>query len=174
MEGELTHMLMPFLVATVLLFGGLLAYGAAMQLIVRVMVKLIRNDSGELGFWKGTAVMALITGIIATAHLTQIALWAVAFLMGGQVSTFETAFCLSAQNFTAFGYGDVKLSERWRLLGPLEATNGLLFFGLSTAVLFAIMSQLIASRLRSATGYQPEPAGNRPPLWRPAVRDRGE
>ena len=44
------------------------------------------------------------------------------------------------------------LSERWRLLSPLEATNGLLFFGLSTAVLFAIMSQLIASRLRSETG----------------------
>jgi hypothetical protein len=108
--------------------------------------------------------MALVTGIIATAHITQIALWAAAFLLCGQVSTFDTAFCLSAQNFTAFGYGDVKLSERWRLLGPLEATNGLLFFGLSTAVLFAIMSQLVASRLRGETAYQPEAAGNKSPL----------
>jgi hypothetical protein len=145
-------MLLPLMLATVLLFFGLLAYGGAMQLIVRVMVKLIRSDSGDLGFWKGTALMALVTGIIAIAHLTQIALWAVAFLLCGQASTLEAAFCLSAQNFTAFGYGEVKLSERWRLLGPLEATNGLLFFGLSTAVLFAIMSRLIASRLRSETG----------------------
>ncbi len=156
-------MLLPLMLAAVLLFFGLLAYGAAMQLIVRVMVKLIRSDSGDLGFWRGTAVMTLVTGIIATAHLSQITLWAAAFLLFGQVSTLETAFCLSAQNFTAFGYGDVVLSERWRLLGPLEATNGLLFFGLSTAVLFAIMSQLIASRLRSETGYQPEAAENKPP-----------
>jgi hypothetical protein len=145
-------MLLPLVLATVLLLFGLLAYGAAMQLIVHVMVKLIRSGSGGLGFWKDTAVMALVTGIIAAAHLTQIALWAAAFLLCGQVSTFETAFCLSAQNFTSFGYGDVVLSERWRLLSPLEATNGLLFFGLSTAVLFAILSQLIASRLRIETG----------------------
>jgi hypothetical protein len=157
-------MLLPLMLATVLLFFGLLAYGAAMQLIVRVVVKLIRSSFGDLGFWKGTAAMALVTGIIATAHLTQIALWAAAFLLCGQFSNFETAFCLSAQNFTAFGYGDVKLCERWRLLSPLEATNGLLFFGLSTAVLFAIMSQLIASRLRREAGYQPEAAGKKPPL----------
>ncbi|MFI5456259.1 MAG: ion channel [Isosphaerales bacterium] len=108
--------------------------------------------------------MAIVTLITAAAHLIQIALWAVAFLVCGQVSTFETAFCLSAQNFTAFGYGAVMLSERWRLLSPLEATNGLLFFGISTAVLFAIMSSLIANRLRIETGYPSEAAGNQAPF----------
>jgi hypothetical protein len=156
------------MLATALLFFGLLAYGAAMQLIVRVMAKLMGGDSGNVGFWKGTAVMALVTGIIATAHLTQIALWAAAFLLCGQVSTFETAFCLSAQNFTAFGYGDVKLSDTWRLLGPLEATNGLLFFGLSTAVLFAILSHLIANQIRSETGYHTEATRQ----WLPPAGDR--
>ena len=156
-------MILPFMVATVLLFSGLLAYAAAMHLIVRVMVRVIRSGSSDLGFWKSTAVMAIVTAITAAAHLAQIALWAVAFLVCGQVSTFETAFCLSAQNFTAFGYGDVMLSERWRLLSPLEATNGLLFFGLSTAVLFAIMSQLIAQHLRTETGYPSEAAGNQAP-----------
>jgi hypothetical protein len=154
MEVEFPQMILPLVVATVLLLSGLLAYGAAMQLIVGVMVKVTRRGSSDLGFWKGTAVMAIVTMITAVAHLIQIALWAVAFLVCGQVSTFETAFCLSAQNFTAFGYGNVVLSENWRLLSPLEATNGLLFFGMSTAVLFAIMSQLIANRLRTETGYQ--------------------
>jgi len=157
-------MLLPLMLATALLFFGLLAYGAAMQLIVRVMVKVIRRGSSDLGFWRGTAVMAIVTLITAVAHLIQIALWAVAFLVCGQVSTFETAFCLSAQNFTAFGYGAVMLSERWRLLSPLEATNGLLFFGISTAVLFAIMNSLIANRLRIETGYPSEAAGNQAPL----------
>jgi hypothetical protein len=158
-------MILPLVVATVLLFGGLLAYGAAMHLIVRVMFKLIRSGSSDPGFWKSTAVMTIVTLITAVAHLIQIALWAVAFLVCGQVSTFESAFCLSAQNFTAFGYGAVMLSERWRLLSPLEATNGLLFFGMSTAVLFALMSQLIAKHLQTETGYQSEAAGNQTPRW---------
>jgi hypothetical protein len=165
MEVELPQMIVPLVVATFLLFGGLLAYGAAMQLIVRVMVNVIRRGSSDLGFWRGTAVMAIVTLITAIAHLIQIALWAVAFLVCGQVSSFETAFCLSAQNFTSFGYGDVVLSERWRLLSPLEATNGLLFFGMSTAVLFAIMSQLIAKHLQTETGYKSEAAGNQALYW---------
>ena len=102
---------------------------------------------------------------MAAAYLAQIALWAVAFLLCGQVSTLEAAFCLSGQNCTPFGYGGVLLSERWRLLSPLEATNGLLFFKLSTAVLFALMSQLIARHLQNETGYQSEAAGNRAPRW---------
>ena len=157
-------MLMPLIVATVLLIGSLLIYGAAMQLIVHVVVGLIRSNSREPGFWKSTAVMAIVTAIAAGAHLTQIAVWAAAFLLCGQVSTWETALYLSAQSYTALGYGDVLLSERWRLLGPFEAINGLLFFGLSTAVLFAIMSQLIAHRLRTEIGHQSEAAEDQPPL----------
>ena len=162
-------MILPLMIATVLLFSSLLAYGTAMHLIVRVMVREIRRGPSELGFWKSTALMAIVTAITAAAHLAQIALWAVAFLLCGQVSTFETAFYLSAQNCTALGYGDVLLSERWRILGPLEATNGLLFFGLSTAVLFAIMSRLIARRLRIEIRYRGEAAGD--PASVSVVRD---
>jgi Ion channel len=164
MEVECTQMILPLMVATVLLFSSLLAYATAMHLIVRVMVRVIRSGSSELGFWKSTAVMAIVTAIMAAAHLAQIALWAVAFLLCGEISTLETALYLSAQNCTALGYGDVLLSQRWRLLGPLEAINGLLFFGLSTAVLFAIMSQLIAKHLQTETGYRSEAAGNQAPL----------
>jgi hypothetical protein len=160
-------MLLPLMLATALLFSGLLAYGAAMRLIVRVMVRLIRSRSSDLGFWKGTAVMAIVTLITAVAHLTVIALWAAAYLLCGQVSTVEAAFYLSAQTFTALGYGDVMLSQRWRLLGPFEAMNGLLFFGLSAAVLFAIMSDLISERVRTETGHPGVAAEKRNP--RPAA-----
>ncbi|MGP0067023.1 MAG: potassium channel family protein [Isosphaeraceae bacterium] len=157
-------MLIPLVVAAVLLFGSLLVYGAAVQIIVSVVVSLIRSGPTDLGFWKNTAVMASLTGITAAAHLTQIALWAAAFLVCGLVSTWETAFYLSAQSFTALGYGDVPMSEGWRLLGPLEAVNGLLFFGVSTAVLFTVMSQLIAHRLRAEAGNPGAVAGNPAPL----------
>jgi hypothetical protein len=152
------------MVACVLLFGSLLVYGAAMHLIVRVVVRLIRIGSSDPGFWKSVAFMAMVTGIMAAAHLVEIALWAPAYLLCRQVSNLETAFYLSAQTYTSLGYGDLPLSERWRLLGPLEAIDGLLFFGLSTAVLFAIMSQLIADRLRTETGCQVEAPGKLKPM----------
>jgi Ion channel len=169
LEVEFPQMLMPLMVATVLLFSSLLIYGTAIHLIVTVVVRLIRIRPSTLGFWKGTAVMGLVMMITAAAHLVQVALWAVAFFLCGQVSTWEAAFYLSAQSFTALGYGDVPLSEQWRILGPLEAVNGLLFFGVSAAVLFAILSQFIADRLRTETGYPRKAAGNPTPL--PAAGD---
>jgi Ion channel len=157
-------MLLPLGVATALLCCSLLSYGVAMHCIVRIGVALIRRGYTELGLWKNIVVMAIVILIMAAAHLIQIALWAVAVLLCENISTWETAFYYSAQNYTALGYGDVRVSEQWRLLGPLEAINGILFFGLSTAVLFAVLSRLIANHLRAETGHQGEPAGNQEPL----------
>jgi hypothetical protein len=70
------------------------------------------------------------------------------------VKGFETAFYVSAENYTSLGYGDFVLSPEWRLLGPLEAINGLLLFGLSTAVLFAVMSRLVMNHLRARLGQR--------------------
>jgi hypothetical protein len=98
----------------------------------------------------------LVLRVVAVAGLAsggRLLKPAVSSLLCGQASTVETAFYVSAQSYTALGYGDVPLPVGSRLLGHLEAINGLLFFGLSMAVLFAIMNQLIAHRLRTETGY---------------------
>jgi hypothetical protein len=134
------------------LLCGLLFYAVATAFLVRVVVRLIPENSGDLEFWKSTAVMMIVTLITAVAHLIEIALWAIALLLCGEMASFETAFYFSAENYTALGYGDIVLSERWRLLGPLEAINGLLLFGLSTAVMFAVLSRLITNRLRHRRG----------------------
>ena len=126
-----------------LLLGSLLSYVVAMAIIRHAAATLIRRGYSGRGYWRNVAVMMIVTLIMAAAHLAQIALWALVLLQCGQMSGFERAFYVSAQNYTTLSYGDVLLPERWRLLGPLEAMNGLLFFGLSTAVLFAVMSYLI-------------------------------
>jgi hypothetical protein len=140
-------MYLSLLVGTGVLLGSVLSYAIATDLIVHLVVRLIRRGYTGIAFWKGVAFMMVVVLITAAAHLIEIALWAVVFLLCGEISTFETAFYFSAENYTALGYGDIVLSERWRLLGPLEAINGLLLFGLSTALMFAIMSRLIADRL---------------------------
>jgi hypothetical protein len=145
-------MLLALLLAAGLLLVSLLSYSMATALIMHLLVWLARTGYTGSGFWKNVAVMMFVTLVTAGTHLIQIALWAVALLMVGEISTFEKACYFSAQNYTSLGYGDITLSERWRLLGPLEAINGLLLFGVSTAVMFAVMSHLIANRLRGQLG----------------------
>lgn len=157
-------MALPLLVGAALLLASLLSYAIAVSLVVRVVARLIQAGYTELGFWKNLISMTLVMLITAAAHLTQITLWAVAFLLCGVISSFEKALYFSAQNYTAFGCTDFLPPERWRLLGPLEAINGLLFFGLSTALLFAIISQLIANRLRAEIGSPNEATVNQPLL----------
>lgn len=49
-------------------------------------------------------------------------------------------------NFTSLGYGDVVMSPRWKLLGPLEAANGILMLAITGAALMAILQQLIKAQ----------------------------
>jgi hypothetical protein len=152
-------MFLVLLVSIVLLLGSVLSYSVATALLVRLVVRLKPVASVGLAFWRDVGVMMIVTVLTAGVHLIQIALWAVAFLLCGAMPSFERAFYFSAETYTALGYGDIVLSERWRLLGPLEAINGLLLFGLSTAVMFAVLSRLITNEIRFHRGRRRGPAG---------------
>ena len=130
-----------------LLLASLLSFAVAIALVVSVMSRVIRTGYSGEDFWKNVGIMIVITLVMAAAHLMEIVLWATAFRASSEISTFEKAFYFSAQNYTTLGYGDIILSDHWRLLGPLEAINGMLLFGLSTAVMFAALSRLVSGRL---------------------------
>jgi hypothetical protein len=142
-------MLSALLLGTGLLLVSLLSFAVAIALVVSLMSRVIRTGYSGESFWKNVAIMVVITLVIAAAHVMEIALWASAFLATGEISTFEKAFYFSAVNYTTLGYGDIVLSDRWRLLGPLEAINGVLLVGLSTAAMFAALSRLVSVHLRS-------------------------
>jgi hypothetical protein len=132
-----------------LLVVSLVSFAVAIALVVSLMSRVIRTGYSGEGFWKNVAIMIVVTLVMAAAHLVEIVLWAIVFRASSGISTFEKAFYFSAQNYTTLGYGDIVLSDRWRLLGPLEAINGVLLFGLSTAVMFAALSRLVSGRLHS-------------------------
>ena len=76
----------------------------------------------------------------------MIAVWAIVFILCGEFHEFGIAYYHSAVNYTTLGYGDVVMSPAWRLLGPMEAADGMLMFGLSTALVFAVILWLIETR----------------------------
>ena len=86
----------------------------------------------------------LIAMLILTAgNLLQITLWACLFLALGEFTEFYEAVYHSGVNFASLGYGDIVMSKSWKLLGPLEAVNGVLMVGMSGAALMAMLQQLI-------------------------------
>jgi hypothetical protein len=46
-------------------------------------------------------------------------------------------------NFATLGYGDIVMSERWRLLGPLQSLNGVLMVGVSTAAFMTTLRDAV-------------------------------
>ena len=92
------------------------------------------------------AIVAPAISFAFVAHLIEIALWAELLIICGEFQEFGIAYYHSAVNYTTLGYGDVLLTPSWRLLGPLEATNGALMFGVSAAMVFAVIQRLVLAR----------------------------
>jgi hypothetical protein len=90
-----------------------------------------------------SALLMFIMLTMLAGNLLQMALWAALFVACGEFQTFDAALYHSVVNFTSLGYGDVVMSEKRRLLGALEAVNGVMMFGLITAFLFAIIYELM-------------------------------
>ena len=93
--------------------------------------------------------LLIVMIVMMLGNFVQIVIWGVLFLYLGEFSELYEAVYHSAVNFTSLGYGDVVMSTRWKLLGPLEAANGVLMFGMTSAALMAILQQLIKIHLKS-------------------------
>jgi Ion channel len=124
------------------IFVHALALAAAVNLF-RYERRLGRAGAGAL---IDLAIVALVISFAFVAHLIEIALWAVLLVICGEFQEFGNAYYHSAVNYTTLGYGDLLLTPSWRLLGPLEATNGALMFGVSTAMVFAVIQRLVLTR----------------------------
>ena len=117
---------------------------------VAAAVAIARRDKkigpSEVSFWSEFAIVALIILFALVAHLIAIALWAATFMICGEFHEFGLAYYHSAVNYTTLGYGNLIMSPKWRLLGPLEAANGILMFGVSTAMIFTLILRLTQAR----------------------------
>jgi hypothetical protein len=77
-------------------------------------------------------------------HTVEIMVWAgvyQALVPVSDLPDFETAVYFSFVTFTTLCYGDITLSEGWRLLSGIQALNGILLVGWSTALMFAVVQK---------------------------------
>jgi len=119
-------------------------------LLLSGTISFVRRETklGRVGlsFWKDFEIVGLVISFALVAHLIEIAIWAALFAICGEFKELGVAYYHSAVNYTTLGYGDVVMSPSWRLLGPLEAADGTLMFGVSTAMVFALILRLVQAR----------------------------
>ena len=84
------------------------------------------------------SMLAMMAG-----NFIQITLWAILFLLLGELDELYEAIYHSAVNFASLGYGDFVMSKNRKLLGPLEAVNGVVMLGMTSAALMVILQQVI-------------------------------
>jgi len=95
-----------------------------------------------------TAVFMVAMGattLLATSlHALEAGIWAIAYRVLGALPDSRSAMLYSLNAMTSYGHTglNLNLGDRWHLLGALEALNGWLLFGLSTAFLFAVMDKV--------------------------------
>jgi hypothetical protein len=137
---------MALLVGIGITMSALVIQGVAGGLGVAAMSALVARRAVGTHLFGNSLTTPMVILVLLAGHMAQINLWALAFVAIGEFGEFAVAFYHSAVNYATLGYGDIVMSPRWRLLGPLQAINGTLAFGWSTAVIVTVVTRLTRYR----------------------------
>jgi hypothetical protein len=91
-------------------------------------------------------VMIATVSILMVAHACEVLIWALTYRLASAAPVGTDLVYFAFVNYTTLGYGDVIPVERWKLLGPMTAMNGVLLFGWSTAVIFEVLRKAMTSK----------------------------
>ena len=102
------------------------------------------------------AVMVATVSILMAAHTCEVIVWSLAYGLVDAAPVNSNLY-FAFVNYTTLGYGDVLPVERWRLLGPMTAMNGVLLFGWSTAVIFEVLRKAMVGRALAQESHPTQP-----------------
>src|SRR5277367_802923 len=107
------------------------------------VVRFLSVATEHRRFMPAFAVVMGIAALLATVlHGIEAATWAAAYRLFGALPDTKSAMLYSLSAMTSYGHANLFLEEQWQLMGALEALNGMLLFGLTTAFLFAMIQKV--------------------------------
>jgi hypothetical protein len=105
--------------------------------------------SGRLQGGHSTAVFVWVVGVTTLSatclHGIEAGIWAVAYRLLDALPDPKGSMLYSLNAITSYGHENLNLDDHWQLMGALEALNGWLLFGLTTAFLFAVIQKVWSS-----------------------------
>ena len=127
----------PLIVATVVIhvFG----LGFLHERVVRAVSRIIERRHFTPLF---AAVMGIAVLLATILHAIEGGVWAVAYWLLGALPDFRSSVLFSLGAMTTYGGSNLNLKDHWLLMGALEALNGIILFGLTTAFLFSMIQEV--------------------------------
>jgi hypothetical protein len=139
------------LVGGVVSLGNIAVHAIVMTLVVTVVRRVGSWERRNASVWLASVMMATV-GVLLMAHVAEVIVWSVTYLILDAAPSEADVLYFAFVNYTTLGYGDIVPVERWRLIGPITAMNGILLFGWSTAVIFEVLDVATQARRSAADG----------------------
>ena len=117
--------------------------GMVMMAVAVLVIRVRWLETRTLGL---SYVIPIVIGMIAAVglllaalHGIEAAIWAAAYVWLGALDSSKDAILYSVDSMTTRGASGVTLEPQWLMMGALEAADGMLLFGISTAYIFAVI-----------------------------------
>jgi hypothetical protein len=137
---SLAHQL---LVATVLVSASVVIHLVGLDLLQAMLRWHLERLTGWMVHLDRMIVpLGIVLGLFVL-HGAEIWLYALAYWKAGVVQGLEHALYLSISAYSTLGEAGPVLPLSWRIVGALEAVNGMLLIGWSTAFLFHILRHIM-------------------------------
>src|SRR5215471_6074983 len=135
-------------------------HAAAIVMMAFVGVRIrVQLETRSLNQWDLIAIQICVIGVIglllAVLHGIECGIWAATYLWLGALDSPTDALLYSVDSMTTRGASGLTLQRPWQMMGALEAVNGMLLFGVSTAYVFAVMQvhwSMLAKYVTSSQG----------------------
>jgi hypothetical protein len=128
--------------------GGVSVTNIAIHaLVMTTVVRVARVRGGQNKSHSSVLLMVVMiptVSILMITHTFEVLVWSLAYSMVNAAPAGVDLIYFAFVNYTTLGYGDVLPVERWRLLGPITAMNGIVLFGWSTALIFEVLRRTLA------------------------------
>ena len=153
-------MLRQFLVGTAVSVCNIAIHAMVMAAVIRA-ARIAGESATSRQSLRLIAVMIATVSVLMAAHLAEVLVWSFAYAIVSAAPPGTDLIYFAFVNYTTLGYGDVTPVERWRLLGPMTAMNGVLLFGWSTAVIFEVLRRTLTASRREQEQREQEQCARR-------------
>ena len=132
-------------IALLMMFVSTLIHALFMLGANRVLEwRLVRFGPAK-GHFDKAVLTWLLTLWMFIAIVIEAVLWALLYLYTLEIAVLpdpQSAFYFSMVTFTTLGYGDLVLTGEWRTLASIQAANGVIMFGWTTALIFYFIQKV--------------------------------
>jgi hypothetical protein len=135
-----------FAYSMALIFGTTSMHAGATLGVLRFFRLVDERQWSLRTAWSRVTLLAGLIFLMSLVAYLETVLWAYFYVTVGALPSYQDALYFSIVTFTTLGYGDFVLAPPWRVLGAVEAVNGIILFGWTTAIIVASVQRVFSIR----------------------------